>query len=520
MAHLRFQRHGHPLLFPLHPPQVTLGRSLSCDLPLDHAHAALLEATLQTDDQGLWRIAPGAAPVLVNGVPHRAPVALWDQDKLELPGMVAVFVTADPPPPPGTRALEDREPPPSPGLHLKFAPEDAAARTLPLKPGSLTMGSGPDCDLCIQGPFISRRHATLTVDPSGLCRVTDNGSKNGVFVNQVRVREAWLSVGDRLRLGDAEFLLAAQGGAQTPVQLVGQSPAMEELRQRIARIAPFDAPVLIRGESGSGKDVAAQCLHRSSGRRGLFVAFNAAALSGTLAESELFGHVRGAFTGATEDKPGLLRHAQGGTLFIDEIGDMPLPLQTKLLRVVESRMVQPVGSATDLPVDTRFVFATHRDLAQEVTQGRFRQDLYYRINTLELHLPALRQRREDIGLLARYFLARFDPGLSLSSEALAALKELPWPGNVRELHNVVLRSAMEAGAQVLRGGVIDRGDLRLGARLPTPDLELTRPGSLASRERETIKDAVSYYGSKSRAAQALGIARSTLYKKMAQYGLD
>ncbi len=228
--------------------------------------------------------------------------------------------------------------------------------------------------------------------------------------------------------------------------IVSRSPAMTELLAEARLVAASDASVLLRGESGSGKELLAQAVHRAS-RRALrpFVAVNCSAIPETLLESELFGHVKGAFTGATKDRAGLFQAADGGTLFLDEIGDMPPPLQVKLLRVLQERAVRPVGANRSVPIDVRLLSATHRDLEALLADGSFREDLFYRLNVVTLRLPALAERREDIPLLAQHFLTRLAQqaqrhGRTLhgfAPDALRALATAPWPGNVRQLHNVV-----------------------------------------------------------------------------------
>jgi two-component system response regulator GlrR len=238
----------------------------------------------------------------------------------------------------------------------------------------------------------------------------------------------------------------AEGSAEPDAwraDIVSRSPRMADLLAEAQLVAASDASVLIRGESGTGKELLAQALHRASRRAGRrFVAINCGAIPETLLESELFGHVRGAFTGATKDRAGLFQAADGGTLFLDEIGDMPLPLQVKLLRVLQERAVRPLGSDRSVPVDVRVVSATHRDLETLLADGSFREDLFYRLNVVTLRLPGLAERREDIPLLARHFLGQLAArhGRTIhgfAPEALRALATAPWPGHVRQLHNVI-----------------------------------------------------------------------------------
>jgi len=227
--------------------------------------------------------------------------------------------------------------------------------------------------------------------------------------------------------------------------LVGQCPAMQEVYRSIGRVAAKDVTVLILGESGTGKEVAASELHRLSGRPGRFGAVNCAAIPGNLIESELFGFKRGAFSGADRDKPGLIRGADNGTLLLDEIGDMPVSLQVKLLRVLQEKTVRPVGSTQSYEADVRVISATHRNIEAEMAEGNFREDLFYRLNVVALNLPPLSERREDIPLLANYFLTTLSNKYKkkmngFATEAMELLVSAAWPGNVRQLYNVVEQS--------------------------------------------------------------------------------
>jgi two-component system response regulator GlrR len=243
--------------------------------------------------------------------------------------------------------------------------------------------------------------------------------------------------------------------------IVTHNPVFEAQLARAKLVAAGDASVLIRGDSGTGKELLAQAIHRASPRRDApFMALNCGAIPESLLESELFGHVRGAFTGAARDHPGLFQSAAGGTVFLDEIGDMPLSLQVKLLRVLQEKSVRPLGGTRLIPLDVRIVSATHRDLDAGIREGRFREDLYYRLNVVSLTLPPLRERREDIPLLAGHFLAsiaaRYGKDITaFSAEALALLVQYDWPGNVRELVNVVEQAVALGTAPVVSGGLIE-----------------------------------------------------------------
>jgi two-component system, NtrC family, response regulator HydG len=304
--------------------------------------------------------------------------------------------------------------------------------------------------------------------------------------------------------------------------IIASNPKMIELRQMLEQVADAPASVLITGESGTGKELFARTLHFQSRRREApFVPVNCAAIPEALLESELFGYVRGAFTDARQSKSGLFQSARNGTLFLDEIGQMPLALQAKLLRVIEDKMVRPLGATEETPVDVRIVAATNSDLEKEIGDGRFRSDLYYRIATVHLTIPPLRERPEDLALLIGHFLARAcaEAGRSLlriDDEAMACLRRYSWPGNIRELQNAIQRAV-----------ILSRGDLIARADLPPKVAGYTAPSismideavarrlSVEQLEREYVRAVLeSVGGNKSEAAAILGIDRKTLYRKL------
>ncbi|MEX2288009.1 MAG: sigma 54-interacting transcriptional regulator [Planctomycetaceae bacterium] len=312
-------------------------------------------------------------------------------------------------------------------------------------------------------------------------------------------------------------------------ELVGDSSPMKQLRAIIARIAPTQATALIRGESGVGKELVARAIHFSSPRRDQpLVCLNCAALSESLLESELFGHERGAFTGAVERKSGKFEQAHGGTLFLDEVGDMSLSLQSKFLRALEGHAFERVGGGTSVKADVRVVAATNRDLEAAVKGGLFRKDLYFRLQVLELVIPALRERKSDIPMLSLYFLRRFARRADCSvvgftPEALEILVGYDWPGNVRELQNVVERAVILCGSSEISPSDIRLSSLEAQAKLPWKDASelAAREASLETIEQEYILATLERTNwNKSRAAQILGIERSTLDRKLRRYQVD
>jgi len=306
--------------------------------------------------------------------------------------------------------------------------------------------------------------------------------------------------------------------------LIAQSPAMQAVLDLVERVAPTNATVLIQGESGTGKEVIAKAVHHASARAARpFVAVNCGAVPETLLESELFGYVRGAFTGAAASKLGLFEEADGGTLLLDEIAEMPAALQVKLLRALQSGEVRRLGATQAVTIDVRVIAATNGDLATRISQGSFREDLFYRLNVIQVTLPPLRDRREDIPALAEYFLgraaAKLGRTLRLSPGALERLLRYPWPGNVRELENALERAAILARAENIEPEDLPphvAAGLHLGASPALPG-QIT----LADAERVHILQTLERFGrNHSGAAEALGIGRTTLWRKLKEYGIE
>ncbi|HUL03148.1 MAG TPA: sigma-54 dependent transcriptional regulator [Gemmatimonadales bacterium] len=331
---------------------------------------------------------------------------------------------------------------------------------------------------------------------------------------------------ERERLRHTIATLRAQLDTTPAVRaLIAESSAMKQALELVARVAGHKSTVLITGERGTGKEVIAQAIHRASPRAAQpFVAVNCAAIPESLLESELFGHVKGAFTGAAADRPGLFEQADGSTLLLDEIGELPLPLQSKLLRVLQEGEIRRVGDQRTRRLDVRLLAATAKDLAAEARAGRFREDLFDRLNVIAIHLPPLAERREDIAPLARHFVAqlahRFGRPLSLSAEALTWLEQQPWPGNIRQLEHSLERAAVLSDDDVL-----EAGDLRTtspGALAPRSDAGAgTLSEAVEAAERAAIGMALEATGGNRRdAAQKLGISLRTLFYKLRQYDLE
>jgi transcriptional regulator with AAA-type ATPase domain len=383
--------------------------------------------------------------------------------------------------------------------------------------GATSIGRAADCTLSLpDDPRMSRRHATITVDHGG-AKVRD-ASANGTFVNGHAVEEARLEDGDLVRVGDS-FLLARHRPLADPAprvheDLLGDSPGMEDLRRGVALCGPTSAEVLVVGETGTGKELVARALHALSRPGGPFVAVNCSAIPATLAEAALFGHVRGAFSGADSAQPGYFRAASGGLLFLDEVGELAAELQPKLLRALEERAVTPVGDTHPIACDVRVVAATNRDLRADVEQGRFRGDLYARLAGITLRTPPLRERREDVLPILCRALGASPP--ALEAELVEALLLYGWPFNVREL----LKVASELG---MRGG----GVTELGLDLVRERLERPASGSeppaavegVPSRE-ELLRLLDRCKGVVADVARMTGRSRKQVYRWISRYRID
>lgn len=345
------------------------------------------------------------------------------------------------------------------------------------------------------------------------------------LVKPVDIDELDLSIErvlERRRIGTAlEAATRVRGLPRGCERLLGQSTTIQRVREAVARVAAtHDTTALIRGETGTGKELVAEAIHASSSRRGNpLIHVDSPSIPATMVEAELFGHERGAFTDAKASRRGLIELGDGGTVFLDEIGDLPLELQPKLLRVLEARSVRRIGSSRETAIDVRFVVATNRPLEAMARDGKFRSDLLYRLKVFEIALPALRERLEDVAGLARHFVAQVArragvPPRPLSSSATAALEHHDWPGNVRELRNVIERAVVSA-----RGDEISAADL--GLDLAAPPSAGSAPRTLADAIREHVLRVYEACGrNKTHTAQALGISRVTLREKLQEYDVD
>lgn len=390
--------------------------------------------------------------------------------------------------------------------------------------GTIVVGCHPNADLVLSDPAVSRYHAELRLLPEGVF-VMDLGSRNGTKVSGARVDRALLPPGGTFRVGKTKLSVRPEddrvkvGGADSFGAFATKTHATRRVLAQLRLVAPTDATVLIEGETGTGKELLAQAIHDASLRKdGRMVVVDCGAVTDTLLESQLFGHLKGAFTGASEARPGAFEAADGGTVFLDELGELPLDLQPKLLRVLEARTVRRLGDVEDRRVDVRFVAATNRDLEAMVKAGAFREDLFYRVAVVRARVPPLRDRPDDVPLLATTIIDRLSNGrVALGKDAYAALAAHDWPGNVRQLRNV-----LERAVALSTTGVIAPNDLfGEGAAAEQGAFKDKKEQVIADFEARYVRGLLARHeGNVSAAAREAGMSRNALYALVKRVGIE
>jgi DNA-binding NtrC family response regulator len=534
MPELAFFRHGEELLRVALGDRTAIGRAPDCDVSLPDPALSRVQAVVERREDGFHLVdRSGRGTRLGSADVAEAPLA--DGAELALGAWRALF-----------RAAPHEGSEPTHAGQTQLRPAAAPAETAPaarlritergrerwqvVPRAGLTVGKAPVNDVVLSDPYVSSRH--LRIEPrGGRWHLADLGSSNGTLLGGARVERAELPFGLPLRLGDSELVLEPPvvSDAARPSsfeQMVSRDPGMRRVFELVERVAPSDAAVTILGDTGTGKELVARALHARSPRAAApFIPVNCSAIAETLIESELFGHEKGAFSGAERLRKGAFEEAHGGTIFLDEIGELPVDLQAKLLRTLELGEVKRVGASRPITVNVRVVAATHRDLRAQVRAGRFREDLFYRLCVVPITVPPLRQRRGDVRLLAETFLSASAPrGLALrwSEEALAQLEGYDWPGNVRQLRNVVQRALLFRGeGQVVPASAVAFEDTRGGSGDTGDDDTLYVRGlSMEELEREAIRLSLRRHrGQRSAVVRELKIAKSTVLKRIGQWGL-
>jgi transcriptional regulator with GAF, ATPase, and Fis domain len=421
------------------------------------------------------------------------------------------------------------------GFTLTVVEGPSNGATLRARVAEVSVGTALANDLVVVDPTVSRHHFSISATPQGFL-LRDLGSSNGTWVSAVRLREGYVESGARLRIGRTTLRIdACDEEIREPLSaddrfgtLLGTSSAMRRIFAALPRVARSESTVLLEGETGTGKGVLAAAIHAASARASKpFVVLDCTAIAPTLVESELFGHVRGAFTGAATDRAGAFEQAHQGTIFIDEIGEMPLDMQPKLLRALEERSVKRVGGNQRINLEARVIAATNRDLRAEVNRGTFRADLYYRLNVVRLLVPPLRERTGDIDQLARHFYAELVPDRPIPDELLDLLRRQPWPGNVRELRAAVERAillddpvltALASGGSIPPSGGAEPGEV--GSFDPGVPFRVAKQRAADRWEQRWVRELMACAKDNiSEAARIARMDRSHLRTLLRKYGL-
>ena len=515
---------------PLEGALMTIGQNPECDLCIPQEELGMVHCVLQWNGEVL-SVKPHEDGILLNDETIQESTRLAVGDRLGLGSLTGVVkFEAMPELESGgqTRTLVPEAFRRRNDLMVRL-PEAFPGKSWPLDERGITLGANESNDIVLEDPYVSGFHARVYMQ-DGRAMIEDVGSRNGVFVGAQKVQSAEATPGAQIRVGQTVLLVATQNPEQgktragrQPGQMIGKSEPVEKLRKVLRRVAGSDIPVLLTGETGTGKEVAATLVAELSPRAAKpLIVLNCGALTKDLVESELFGHEKGAFTGASERKVGAFEAANGGTLFLDEIGELPLDMQPKLLRALENSEVRRLGSPKSFHVDVRVIAATNRKLEEEVAAGRFREDLLHRLNIVTVELPPLRRRSSDIEELAMHFVAAFSPQgetVQISEAALEKLKSHVWPGNIRELRNTLQRAVL-----MRMGDDVEEEDITFAPSSSEHRAVVSKAVTsrkLSEIEKEAITaELIRHKGNKKEAAAALGVSRSTIHRKIEDYEID
>jgi DNA-binding NtrC family response regulator len=542
---------------PIENNRLSIGRSSKNDLILTGNHVSRQHAAIEKRGQAYWINDNSTAGTSLNGSKIEKPEPLGSEAEITIANWRLIYKTCsqilntekerrNTQITKLTQALHEE-----PTLVLKLDSEarifhrlkpcllindaQSGKRSYHVKKNRLVIGSAANCDIVLQDTFVSKYHAEFRLSDFGF-HVLDLDSTNGTFVKESKIKECYVKENASVALGNSSIMICFDEESQTPVSpfpennfcgIYGQSMAMRLLFDRIHKVASTDMTVLIQGETGTGKEMVARSIHDLSKRSNKpYVVINCGAISASLIESELFGHEKGAFTGADQKHVGAFEQANFGTLFLDEIGELPLDLQSKLLRVLEYQTFRRVGGNQEIKTNIRIISATHKDLIKMVERKEFREDLFYRLFVLPLKVPPLRERLEDIALLSKTFIDMCADGemFYLEQATIDALKHHTWPGNVRELKNTMLRTMAFAQKNHLspediefihsQKSIEEEAKKRINKEQLDPDAK-------KRAEKEEIKKALnSCNGDKTKAAKKLGLGRSTLFRKVKEHNLE
>ena len=516
--------------WPLKTDAMIIGRSLGCDIRLSDPAISRKHCRFDKIGEKLFVTDLSKNGTLINGIPFTKTdvgpddiltIGPWTARVDSSPEDLSVTVIEDVNPTKLLTCEDDAKDLSGRRIFFTAVSPDQEPVRLSFNKPEILIGTHSSCDLSVADRFVSKKHCKIILKDN-LCTILDMGSTNGTFVRGIRIDQLTIPLSGRFCIGETEIRYSVEHTsdpserpcASTMDYIAGNGRDMRKVFSLIEKVSQTDVTVLINGESGTGKELTAREIHNLSSRNlGPFVALNCGAIAPSIIESTLFGHEKGSFTGAFETHCGVFEQAQGGTLFLDEIGEMEINLQTRLLRVLEEKKIKRLGGREEIPVNFRLIAATNKDLLSLTKEGKFREDLFYRLFVFPITLPPLRKRAIDIPVLAQHFLkSEFSEPPKISDEALEKLQKHSWPGNIRELKNLMTRLALTSDS-----GAIDADDIEFIGAPISHDAE----EKMDNHEKEIILNILKKTGgNKTKAADILGIARSTITYKINRYAID